>query len=154
MAKLFTLRSTIKEIMTPKLTRTLTSTPPLESQQPNLLNFPIPDLDHTLNVYLKSTKPFLNPVEYEKTKTLTTVFKNTDGPILQKKLQQRFPNEENWLKDYWIKTAYLQYRQPVVVYSSTGQAFPAKQFATTMDQIGYAAKLVLAAVELSQIIRE
>lgn len=56
------------------------------------------------------------------------------------------------LEEWWINTAYLEYRDPVVVFSSPGLLFPPKKFANLDDQLDTAAKLAIAAVSYKALI--
>lgn len=39
------------------------------------------------------------------------------------------------LSDWWLKTAYLQFRQPVVIYSSPGVMLPKQDFMDLQGQL-------------------
>lgn len=39
------------------------------------------------------------------------------------------------LSEWWLKTAYLQYRQPLVIYSSPGVALPKQDFVDLQGQL-------------------
>lgn len=39
------------------------------------------------------------------------------------------------LSEWWLKTAYLQYRQPLVIYSSPGVALPKQDFVDRQGQL-------------------
>ena len=39
------------------------------------------------------------------------------------------------LSDWWLKTAYLQYRQPLVIYSSPGLLLPRQDFVDRQGQL-------------------
>lgn len=39
------------------------------------------------------------------------------------------------LSDWWLKTAYLQYRQPLVIYSSPGVMLPKQDFVDRQGQL-------------------
>lgn len=67
-------------------------------------------------------------------------------------LQSRAEKHINWLEEWWLNTAYLEYRDPVVVFSSPGLVFPFRKFPTQEDQLKYAAKTLLAALEYKALI--
>nr|CAI5848339.1 unnamed protein product [Callosobruchus analis] len=69
------------------------------------------------------------------------------GPRLQKLLEEKAVTEENWLETWWLNTAYLEYRQPVVVYSSPGLVFPFEDFTNEQQRLQYTAMLILAALQ-------
>lgn len=39
------------------------------------------------------------------------------------------------LSEWWLKTAYLQYRQPLVIYSSPGLVLPRQDFVDLQGQL-------------------
>lgn len=39
------------------------------------------------------------------------------------------------LSEWWLKTAYLQFRQPVVIYSSPGVLLPKQDFMDLQGQL-------------------
>jgi carnitine O-acetyltransferase len=53
------------------------------------------------------------------------------------------------LADWWLNTAYLDFRWPVVVYSNPGLVFPMRQFTSKSDQLEHAAKLLAAALDFN-----
>jgi len=50
------------------------------------------------------------------------------------------------LADWWLKTAYLAYRLPVVIHSSPALVFPRQCFETQEDFLTYTADLTFAAL--------
>lgn len=115
---------------------------------------PVPPLEQTLTKYLRSIKPFLSTEQYPVTEKLIKNFGSPgkEGEKLQALLQKRAEQEENWLSEWWLNTAYLEYRDPVVVFSSPGLVFPRQQFSTQKEQLQYAAKLVRAALAYKEVI--
>ncbi|XP_050675777.1 carnitine O-acetyltransferase-like [Leptidea sinapis] len=122
------------------------------SQQ--LPRLPVPKLDDTLRKFLKSVQPFLNDEESVKTSGLIKQFNSNMGvgPKLQELLVQHATKHQNWLEEWWINTAYLEYRDPVVVFSSPGLVYPIQKFRNESDQLEYAAKTLLAALEYKSMI--
>ncbi|PIO05345.1 hypothetical protein AB205_0218260 [Aquarana catesbeiana] len=57
------------------------------------------------------------------------------GERLQKGLERRAKKTENWLSDWWLQTAYLEYRLPVVVHSSPGVVLPKQDFLDRQGQL-------------------
>ncbi|RZF35631.1 hypothetical protein LSTR_LSTR008602 [Laodelphax striatellus] len=51
------------------------------------------------------------------------------------------------LADWWLKVAYLEFRAPVVYFSSPGLVFPKQTFKNADDRIRYASQVVAAAVD-------
>nr|CAH7723878.1 unnamed protein product [Callosobruchus chinensis] len=115
----------------------------------HLPSLPVPALNQTIEKYVKSVTPFLNEKELDNTKKLLREFSaaNGIGPRLQKLLEEKAVTEENWLESWWLNTAYLEYRQPVVVYSSPGLVFPFEDFTNEQQRLQYTAMLILAALQ-------
>lgn len=115
----------------------------------NLPRLPVPTLNQTIDKYVKSVTPFLTNDELKKTKHLLQDFNSEGGigPKLQRLLIQKANIEENWLADWWLKNAYLAYREPVVVFSSPGLVFPFENFENEYQRLLYTASLILGAVE-------
>lgn len=118
----------------------------------NLPHLPVPTLQQTLDKYIVSVQPLLTPTEFEKTKSVVKDFQNGIGKKLQELLTARAKKTENWLADWWLNVAYLEYRDPVVVYSSPGLVFPFQNFKNENDRLQYTAKLILAAVDYKLLI--
>lgn len=122
------------------------------SNPQNLPHLPVPKLQQTLDKYLKTVQPHLTPTEFERTKSVVQDFQNGIGNRLQQLLINKAQKTENWLADWWLNIAYLEYRDPVVVYSSPGLVFPFQNFENDSDQLEYTAKLILAAVDYKLLI--
>ncbi|KAK9510571.1 hypothetical protein O3M35_005320 [Rhynocoris fuscipes] len=120
----------------------------------SLPKYPVPALHETLEKYLKSVKPFLSPSEYCQSEEIIKCFGSPGsiGEQLQFKLLEKAQKEDNWLKNWWLNTAYLEYRNPVVVYSSPGLVFPYQKFNSDKERLEYAAKLVAGALDYKSLI--
>ncbi|CAG9784470.1 unnamed protein product [Diatraea saccharalis] len=118
----------------------------------NLPRLPVPKLSDTLEKYLRTVKPHLNEDEFSKTVKLVKNFETGEGKRLQSLLEKRAQTHLNWLEEWWLKTAYLGYRDPVVVFSSPGLVFPFRKFKTQLEQLQYAAKTILATLEYKALI--
>ncbi|XP_008193031.2 carnitine O-acetyltransferase isoform X1 [Tribolium castaneum] len=123
-------------------------------QPQKLPHLPVPKLSQTLEKYLKSVEPFLNESELSNTRKVVTQFQSEDGlgPKLQKLLVEKAQETDNWLADWWLTTAYLGYRDPVVVYSSPGLVFPFQKFGCEEQRLEYAAKLIAGALSYKELI--
>ncbi|XP_063902174.1 carnitine O-acetyltransferase-like isoform X2 [Zophobas morio] len=119
-----------------------------------LPHLPVPKLEQTVEKYLKSVEPFLNETELNHTKKLLTQFQSESGlgPKLQKLLVEKAQETDSWLVDWWLNVAYLGYRDPVVVYSSPGLAFPCQSFSSQEDRLDYTAKLISGALSYKTLI--
>lgn len=120
----------------------------------NLPSLPVPTLAQTIEKYIKSVTPFLTGDELSVTKKLLQEFSSENGlgQKLQKMLVQKANVEENWLEDWWLKTAYLGYRDPVVVFSSPGLVLPFEDFEDEYERLVYTASLILGAVKYRNLI--
>lgn len=87
--------------------------------------------------------------ELNNTQRILKEFSSEDGIglKLQQLLVQKAENSENWLADWWLNVAYLEYRDPIVVYSSPGLVFPFEDFDNEDERLEYTANLILAAVK-------
>lgn len=114
----------------------------------NLPKLPVPKLSDTLNKLLVTAQPHLTPENFENTKNVVAEFGRSGGigEKLQKLLEKRAETKENWLSDptsnWWLDCAYLQYRDPVVVWSSPGLVFPQRKFSSDDDKVKFAARVV------------
>lgn len=88
----------------------------------SLPKLPVPSLAETAAKYLKSVHPLLSPEEFSRTETAVREFVKPGGlgEKLQTKLVRRAqdPNCKNWLAEWWDNAAYLDYRDPVVIFVS------------------------------------
>lgn len=88
----------------------------------SLPHLPVPTLEETAKRYLKSVHCLLTEDEYARTKKAVDDFVAPGGvgQQLQKRLQARAadPTTNNWLSEWWDRTAYLAYRDPIVPYVS------------------------------------
>lgn len=82
------------------------SSPPTFSLQNTLPRLPVPSLQESCALYLKSIIPLQTPPEHANTKSIVADFLASD---LSKSLQQRLididhASPTNWLEDnYWLK---------------------------------------------------
>lgn len=107
-----------------------------------LLWYPVFPLDKTIEKFLETTKPLLTDEEFACTQKASEDFLKDCGKELQELLQDAAEESPNWLADRWLKAAYLQYRDPVVIYSSPGMTFPHKIFCSDCEFCEYAAKVI------------
>ncbi|XP_050691120.1 carnitine O-acetyltransferase-like isoform X3 [Eriocheir sinensis] len=127
-----------------------------QGDPPALPQLPVPQLQETLQKYLKTVKPLVTEEEYMVTEEIVKKFGNIDGigQKLQQKLEERKKNTENWLSDWWINAAYLDCRGPLVVWSSPGLVFPLQEFKTLDDQLNYAAKVIAGTLDYKIMVDE
>uniref|UniRef100_A0A8D0L9N8 Carnitine O-acetyltransferase n=1 Tax=Sphenodon punctatus TaxID=8508 RepID=A0A8D0L9N8_SPHPU len=124
------------------------------AHQEELPCLPVPPLQQTLDRYLLTLRPIISEEEWHHTKTLTDEFQKPGGvgDRLQKGLERRARKTENWLSDWWLKTAYLDYRLPVVVHSSPGVVLPKQDFLDRQGQLRFAAKLIEGVLDFKTMI--
>lgn len=114
----------------------------------NLPRLPVPKLSDTLTKYLDAVEPHLDVQRFEKTKNIVAEFGKNGGigEKLQQLLEKRAETKENWLSDptsnWFLDCTYLQYRDPVAVWSSPGFVFPQRKFVTLDDKIRYSAQVI------------
>lgn len=109
----------------------------------------MPALKQTLDKFLQTVRPHVGDKEFAVTTELVKQFSadNGIGTKLQKFLVEKAKESENWLADWWLHAAYLDFRYPVVVYSSPGLVFPFENFENESDRLSYTSKLILAAID-------
>ena len=86
--------------------------------QASLPHLPVPPLASTLAKYLETVRPHLTPSEYAHSESTVRAFgASSQAAKLQRRLEARAaePATVNWLADWWNETAYMAYRDPVVV---------------------------------------
>jgi carnitine O-acetyltransferase len=84
--------------------------------QASLPHLPVPSLASTLSKYLDTIRPHLTSAEYARSESTVRAFgASAQGQELQRRLEARRAVEVNWLADFWNETAYMAYREPVVV---------------------------------------
>eukprot|EP01120_Amphizonella_sp_Union-15-10_P004176 TRINITY_DN1480_c0_g1_i1.p1 TRINITY_DN1480_c0_g1~~TRINITY_DN1480_c0_g1_i1.p1 ORF type:complete len:594 (-),score=105.62 TRINITY_DN1480_c0_g1_i1:94-1875(-) len=88
--------------------------------QSKLPPLPIPDLDKTLKKYLKSLKPLLTSDDYKNTEKIVEDFGSSEvaqryQKILQERVVQKAKENKSWLEEWWLKYAYLLYKDPLPI---------------------------------------
>ncbi|XP_019640774.1 PREDICTED: carnitine O-acetyltransferase-like [Branchiostoma belcheri] len=119
------------------------------AHQSSLPPLPVPDLSQTLQKYLKVVRPLVDDNAFQKTKQLVEEFGKPGGlgESLQAKLQRRAQERQNWLDDWWLHTAYLDNRLPVVIHVNPGIVCPPQDFNGKTEQLQFAAKLVAGVLD-------
>ena len=100
---------------------------PTTFQYDSQLNkLPIPPLQQTIDKYLKSIIPFVSQQDYETSKTLCQDFiESGQGQRLENLIRDRAKECDNWLDDWWLRKAYLQFREPLIPLLNTAGPFAA-----------------------------
>uniref|UniRef100_A0A8C8HNF2 Carnitine O-acetyltransferase n=1 Tax=Oncorhynchus tshawytscha TaxID=74940 RepID=A0A8C8HNF2_ONCTS len=105
--------------------------------QDNLPKLPVPPLRQTFERYLLMLEPLLSEEEMDHTRKLVKEFLIPEGvgDRLQRSLERRASNKENWLTEWWMQSAYLDSRMPVAVYSSPGVVLPPTRNHAPVDSL-------------------
>ncbi|XP_071321571.1 carnitine O-acetyltransferase [Trachinotus anak] len=124
------------------------------THQQGLPRLPVPPLQQTCERYIMALEPIVEADELKYTKELVQEFQKAGGvgERLQKSLEKRARNTENWLSEWWVQVAYLEYRMPVVVHSSPGLVLPRMNFSNKQGQIRFAAKLIAGVLDFKMMI--
>ena len=118
----------------------------------NLLRFPAFPLEETIQKFLKTAEPHLTQEEYNITAKAADDFVRGKGSDLQRLLEGCANKEENWLADRWLRVGYMQYRDPVTVFSSPGHVFPIVQFANDEEYSLYTGKWIYGLIKYKELI--
>ncbi|KAK7895819.1 hypothetical protein WMY93_021144 [Mugilogobius chulae] len=124
------------------------------THQKGLPTLPVPPLQQTCERYIAALEPIVNTEELQHTKSFVDEFQKPggEGERLQRALEQRAKKTENWLSEWWVQVAYLDYRLPVVVHSSPGLVLPQMSFKDKHGQILFAAKLIAGVLDFKIMI--
>ncbi|XP_016111094.1 choline O-acetyltransferase-like [Sinocyclocheilus grahami] len=111
-----------------------------------LLKLPVPDLQHTLDAYLRSVKHLVSEKQFQKTKAIVETFGKHGGvgERLQKLLLEKREKTENWVFDFWLEDMYLKNRLALPVNSSPALVFPKQSFRDIKESLVFAARLILS----------
>ncbi|KAL1264915.1 hypothetical protein QQF64_005270 [Cirrhinus molitorella] len=111
-----------------------------------LPKLPVPDLQHTLDAYLRSVKHLVSETQFRKTEALVETFgkRGGVGERLQKLLLEKREKTENWVYDFWLEDMYLRNRLALPVNSSPALVFPKQPFRDVKDSLVFAARLILS----------
>uniref|UniRef100_A0A8D3CSL4 Carnitine O-acetyltransferase n=1 Tax=Scophthalmus maximus TaxID=52904 RepID=A0A8D3CSL4_SCOMX len=125
------------------------------SHQQGLPHLPVPPLQQTCERYVAALEPIVEEEELQRTRELMQDFQRAGGvgERLQRGLEKRARRTENWLSEWWVQLAYLEYRLPVVVHSSPGLVLPRMNFSDKQGQIRcFAAKLIAGVLDFKTMI--
>ncbi|XP_042611266.1 choline O-acetyltransferase-like [Cyprinus carpio] len=111
-----------------------------------LPKLPVPDLQHTLDAYLRSIKHLISEKQFQKTKAIVETFGKHGGvgERLQKLLLEKREKTENWVFNFWLEDMYLKNRLPLPVNSSPALVFPKQSFRDIKESLVFAARLILS----------
>ncbi|XP_068191401.1 carnitine O-acetyltransferase [Antennarius striatus] len=119
------------------------------THQRGLPTLPVPPLKQTCERYIAALEPIVEEDELKHTKELLSDFQAPGGvgERLQRALEKRAQHTDNWLSEWWVQVAYLQYRMPVVVHSNPGLILPRMNFRDKQGQLRFASKLIAAVLD-------
>ncbi|KRZ03487.1 Vesicular acetylcholine transporter unc-17, partial [Trichinella zimbabwensis] len=90
---------------------------------------PVPELKDTLEKYVKYAGVVADSKsQLFQTERFVEHFYRTEGPQLQKRLEEIAEKSSNWINHFWLKTMYLENRAPLPLYSNPGYAFEYPNF--------------------------
>uniref|UniRef100_A0A3Q3SPB8 Carnitine O-acetyltransferase a n=1 Tax=Mastacembelus armatus TaxID=205130 RepID=A0A3Q3SPB8_9TELE len=124
------------------------------THQSGLPCLPVPPLQQTCDRYITALEPIMEVDELKHTRELMEEFQKPGGvgERLQKGLEKRASNTKNWLSEWWVQVAYLDYRMPVVIHSSPGLVLPRMDYSDKQGQIRFAAKLIAGVLDFKTMI--
>ncbi|KRX94049.1 Vesicular acetylcholine transporter unc-17, partial [Trichinella pseudospiralis] len=90
---------------------------------------PVPELKDTLEKYVKYAGVVTDcKSQLFQTERFVEHFYRTEGPQLQKRLEEIAEKSANWINQFWLKAMYLENRAPLPLYSNPGYAFESPNF--------------------------
>ena len=91
----------------------------------NLPHLPVPDFNQTLEELKSTAGSFaISQEEFSEFCQLVNEFKEKTGPKLHGLLTQKASQNPNWLYDWWVNKAYLEGRDPLIIWSNPGLICP------------------------------
>ncbi|XP_051928524.1 carnitine O-acetyltransferase b [Hippocampus zosterae] len=110
---------------------------------------PVPPLNQTLQAYMRGLEPLIPPEELAHTRRVMREFAKRGGlgAELQRGLEKRARNTENWITDWWVQWAYLESRLPLPVHSNPAISLPRRDYNGWRSQLVFASKVIVAVLE-------
>uniref|UniRef100_A0A8D0AXR1 Carnitine O-acetyltransferase a n=1 Tax=Sander lucioperca TaxID=283035 RepID=A0A8D0AXR1_SANLU len=125
------------------------------SQQKGLPKMPAPPpLQQACELYLNYMEPMVEVKELKRTKELVEEFRKAGGvgERLQRGLERKADNTENWMTDYFMKIEFDN-RNPLLGSSKSGCIFPRMDFRDKKRQISVSCLYVCSGTLLAEYIR-
>ena len=91
-----------------QLTRDITMETDVSSPPPLPPPLPLPPLDETLDSYLDNLKSILSAEDWRKTSEEVLEFRTEHGQRLQRRLEERRKETDNWAYEWWLNDMYLK----------------------------------------------
>jgi len=121
--------------------------------QDSLPKLPIPDLDSTLDKYLKVLKPLQSHREHLDTQRAVQDFLSNDGPDLQEKLKSYAQGKTSYIEQFWYDS-YLNFDNPVVLNLNPFFLLEDDPTPARNNQVTRAASLVASSLEFVRAVRK
>ncbi|KAG8193670.1 hypothetical protein JTE90_024033 [Oedothorax gibbosus] len=119
----------------------------LEELQDRLPSQPVPDLSGTLRRYVAGLAAVVSGSQLRATRQLADEFADGSGAALQAELRKLADGVDNWATHFWLDDMYLKNPIPLPVNSSPFFLLPKQHFHSTTDQLRYASKIILFALD-------
>jgi len=121
--------------------------------QDRLPKLPIPDLESSLDRYLKALEPLQSTREHEDTKTATKEFLDGEGKDLQDKLKKYATGKSSYIEQFWYDS-YLNFDNPVVLNLNPFFLLEDDPTPARNNQVTRAASLVISALSFVRAVRK
>lgn len=129
--------------------------PPPNKPSKNLPQLPVPDLKTALEELKSTAGPHaVNPEEFTEFCSIVDEFASKTGPKLHSLLQAKANATSNWLShDWWVDKAYLEGRDPLIIWSNPGLTFPKIDVPSGRESVvKYAAQLIMGVLDFRQFL--
>uniref|UniRef100_A0A1A8URY5 Choline O-acetyltransferase n=1 Tax=Nothobranchius furzeri TaxID=105023 RepID=A0A1A8URY5_NOTFU len=125
-----------------------------EGDGDDLPKLPLPNLQDTLDIYLRCVKHLLTKEQFSRTQNIVKQFgvPGGEGELLQRKLVERREKTANWVYDFWLNDMYLNNRLALPVNSSPAMVFPQQNFRLPIDYLRFAAHLLSGVLEYKTLL--
>ena len=122
------------------------------ASQDKLPKLPIPDLETTLDKYLKALEPLQSYKEHEETKLAVKDFLENDGKELQDRLKKYASDKTSYIEQFWYDS-YLNYDSSVVLNLNPFFLLEDDPTPARNNQVTRAASLVISALCFVRAVR-
>lgn len=119
-----------------------------------LPKLPLPELNSTLEKYLRCVKPIISESAYINTEKIIKEFAKPggDGEKLQKMLITAAVEKDNWAYDWWIHDFYMLNKQALPQNSNPGMVFPQENFTDKEAHLKFTARLISGIMDYKLVI--
>ncbi|KAL9619354.1 MAG: hypothetical protein Q9160_006034 [Pyrenula sp. 1 TL-2023] len=120
--------------------------------QDKLPKLPIPDLEPTIQKYLKALLPLQSTREHEETKAVAREFLEGEGRELQERLKKYSLDKTSYIEQFWYDS-YLNFDNPVVLNLNPFFLLEDDPTPARNNQVTRAASLVISALSFVRAVR-